>query len=48
MWNLKNLNAQKQSRMVRSRGSGEMVAKGYTLPVIRRINSGDLMYNMMI
>lgn len=31
-----------EGRMVRSRGSREMVARGYKLPVIRSINSGNL------
>ena len=29
-------------------GSGKMLFKGYTLPVIRWISSGDLMYSMVI
>ena len=29
-------------------GDGKMLVKGYTLPVIRCISSGDIMYSMVI
>ena len=49
MWNPggKKMNSKKQSILVTACGwgNGEMLVKGYELPVVRGISNGDLIYN---
>ena len=53
IWNLKMSNSEKQRVEwllpgVGGEGNGEILVKGYKLPVIRCTSSGALMYSMVI
>lgn len=52
MWNLRKPDLEEQSRVVATRGWGrrkwEILVKGHKLPIIRLVNSEDLMHRMMI